>query len=405
MGTRRWWQRPRLRTDEGEQRERKVSWLELFYDLVFVVVISELTSYLSGHVTLEGVLGFVLLFVAVWWVWIGGTLYNERFETEDVSYRVFTFLAMLPVAAMAVFAHGGLGETSSAFALSYAAARGLVTFMWLRGGWHDAAFRPVANRFGVGFSLSILLFVLSAFVPAPWRFVLWGVGLLIDLLTPVTTLGIQARLPQFSSKLPERFGLFVIIVLGETIVRVVQGVARTGSLSMATGLTGVLGMALAFGLWWVYFDFVARRRFKPGIWWRLSWSYLHLPLLMGIAAMGAGVLNVLTLEGEALSMNVLRLMAGAAAVVLVTIGLIELTLRRDPDEPTDLRVSFALKLGAGILALALGLGDGMLGPVAPLVALILLVVVQILYGAYVWFWPSAPRGGTLEQESEIPIEQ
>src|ERR671928_125710 len=60
MGTRRWWQRPRLRTDEEEQHERKVSWLELFYDLVFVVVISELTSYLSGHVSLGGVLGFVL---------------------------------------------------------------------------------------------------------------------------------------------------------------------------------------------------------------------------------------------------------------------------------------------------------------------------------------------------------
>ena len=393
MGTRRWWQRPRLRTDEGEQRERKVSWLELFYDLVFVVVISELTGYLSGHVTLEGVLGFVLLFVAVWWVWIGGTFYNERFETEDVSYRVFTFLAMLPVAAMAVFAHGGLGETSSAFALSYAAARGLVTIMWLRGGWHNPAFRPVANRFGIGFSLSILLFVLSAFVPTPWRFVLWGVGLLIDLLTPATTLGIQARLPQFSSKLPERFGLFVIIVLGETIVRVVQGVARTEPLSMATGLTGVLGMALAFGLWWVYFDFVSRRRFKPGVWWRLGWSYLHLPLVMGIAAIGAGVLDILTLEGEALSPGVLWLTTGAAAVVLVTIGLIELTLRRDPDEPTDLRVSFSLKLGAGVLALGLGLGDGVLGPVALLVVLILLVMVQMSYGAYVWFRPSVPKVG------------
>src|SRR5919199_5398923 len=105
MGTRRWWQRPRLRTDEEEHRERKVSWLELFYDLVFVVVISELTSYLSGHVSLEGMLGFSLLFVAVWWVWIGGTLYNERFETEDVSYRGFSFLAMLPVAGVGGFSH------------------------------------------------------------------------------------------------------------------------------------------------------------------------------------------------------------------------------------------------------------------------------------------------------------
>jgi low temperature requirement protein LtrA len=233
----------------------------------------------------------------VWWIWIGGTLYNERFETEDLSYRIFTFLARLPVAAMAVFVHGGLGESTSAFALSYAAGRGLITIMWLRGGYHDASFRQVAHRYGIGFGFSVLVFVLSAFVPAPWRFVLWGAGLLADPLTPVMALGLQVRLPQFSSKLSERFGLFVIIVLGETIVRVVQGVARTHPLSTATALTGALGMALAFGLWWVYFDFVARRRFKPGKWWRTAWFYLHLPLVMGIAAVGVGVLDILTLEG------------------------------------------------------------------------------------------------------------
>jgi low temperature requirement protein LtrA len=154
--TGRWWQRPQLRTDEEEQRERKVSWLELFYDLVFVVVISELARYLSGHVSLEGVLSFALLFVAVWWVWIGGTYYTERFETEDLSYRIFTFLQMLPLAAMAVFVHAGLGEGSGGFALSYAVARSLMTLMWLRGGYHDRAFRPVAKRFGIGFCFSAL---------------------------------------------------------------------------------------------------------------------------------------------------------------------------------------------------------------------------------------------------------
>lgn len=389
---RRWWQRPRLRTDEEEQRERKVSWLELFYDLVFVVVIAELTHYLSGHVSLEGVLGYILLFVAVWWIWIGGTYYNDRFETEDLSYRIVIFLQMLPLAALAVFAHDGLGETSPAFALSYAAARGLIMLLWLRGGFHNAAFRPVSNRYAAGFGVSALLFVLSIFVPAPWRFAMWGVGLLIDLLTPLTTLGIQRRLPRLSAaKLTERFGLFVIIVLGETIVGVVQGMAEEEPLSPATGLTGGLGMALAFGLWWVYFDFVARRQPKPGVWWRLIWGYLHLPLVMGIAAAGAGVLNVLAHEGEALTANVLWLMAGAVAAALVTIGLIELTFMRESDEPTDPMVSFSLKLGAGILALALGFGDGMFGPITLLILLILIVLVQMIYGAYVWFRPTAPQ--------------
>ncbi len=390
MEARRWWQRPRLRTDEEEGRERRVSSLELFYDLVFVVVISELTSYLAHDVSLGGVLGFVLLFIAVWWVWIGGTFYTERFETQDLSYRAFTFLDMLPIAAMAVFARGGLGETSAGFALSYAAARALITFMWVRGGYYDRAFRPVANRFGVGFCLSIALFVVSAFIPAPWRFVLWGIGLFSDLFTPVVTLRIQSRLPRFSTtRLPERFGLFVIIVLGETIVEVVQGMAEARPLSAAAWLNGSLGMGLAFGLWWVYFDFVARRKPKAGIWWSFSWNYLHLPLLMGIAATGAGVLNVLASRNEVLEANVSWLMAGAVAVALISMGLIELTLRPGPDEPTKQPVSFLLKVGAGALALALGFG-GVLRPEVLLVVLILLVLIQMVYGAYVWFRPFDP---------------
>jgi low temperature requirement protein LtrA len=392
MVQRQWWQRPQLRTDEEEHRERKVSWLELFFDLVFVVVISELAHYLAGHVTLAGAIGYVLLFVPIWWSWIGGTFYNERFETEDISYRVFTFLQMLPVAAMAIFVHDGLGQASVQFALAYAAARILVTFMWLRGGWHEPRFRPVSNRYAIGFSLSIVLFLLSTLVEPPLRFVLWGIGLFSDLFTPVTTLGHQARLPRFSSsKLPERFGLFVLIVLGEAIVGVVQGVAANKEFTLTAGVTGALGMALAFGFWWVYFDFVARRQPRPGLWPQLAWNYLHLFLVMSIAAISAGIQNVLAAEQDGVGANVRWLVAGAVAGALLTIALLELTLRRPPDEPADYRVSASLKVVGALGALALGLGGGALGAAALLIALIALVLAQMLYGAYVWFHQPAPR--------------
>lgn len=156
MTAQRWWQKPRLRRDEEAHQERKVSWLELFYDLVFVVVIAELSHSLAGHISVSGVVGFILLFIPVWWVWIGGTFYNDRFETDDLGHRLFTFLQMLPVGALAVFAHDGLGETSTGFALSYAAARALITYLWLRGGLHDPVARPLTNRYGIGFSVSVL---------------------------------------------------------------------------------------------------------------------------------------------------------------------------------------------------------------------------------------------------------
>jgi low temperature requirement protein LtrA len=368
---------------------RRVSWLELFSDLVFVVVISELTGYLAAHVSLEGVLGFGLLFVAMWWAWIGGTYYNERFETQDVSYRIFTFLQMLLVGVMAVFAHGGLAPAASArFALAYAAVRSLIVFMWLRGGWYAPLFRPVTNRYAVGFILSVLLFIVSAFVSPPLRFGLWGVGLLADLVTPIMTLNLQAGLPRArESKLPERFGLFVLIVLGEAIVGVIHGVAGQAQLNLSTGATAALGMALIFGLWWVYFDFVGRREPRPGVWWGLPWNYLHLPLVMAIAAIGAAVTNILHPPDHTSLTPILWLLAGAVAVALITIGLIELTLARDPDEPTDQRISVPLKLGGGVLALALGAWAGAFGSTALLLSLIPPVLAQMIYGAYVWYRP------------------
>ena len=380
-----WWETPQLRTDEEEQRERRTSWLELFYDLVFVVVVSEVAPYLAGHVSLAGVLGYVLLFLALWWAWIGGTFYTERFETNDISYRLIIFLQMIPVAAMAIFAHGALGETGPQFALAYAAERTLIIAIWLRGGLHNPVFRPVSYRYAAGFAISVLLFVASAFVEPPLRFVLWSIGLLIDLVTPILTLRLQSNLPRIStSRMPERFGLFVIIVLGEAIVGVVRGVAGQEHLSLATAFTGVLGLAVVFGLWWVYFDYVARRVPRVG-YTQLFWNYGHMPLVMSIAAISAGVLNVLTAPEDRSFRPEFLLLAGALAVALVAIGLLETTLARQSEEPTDLRLSVGLKLGAAVLAVVIGFAGTTLGANAFLLALLALLAVQMVYGAYTWF--------------------
>ncbi|MBC8161419.1 MAG: low temperature requirement protein A [Roseiflexaceae bacterium] len=398
MVRRTWWQVPQLRTDEDEHRERRVSWLELFFDLVFVVVIAELAHHLSEHITLQGVGEYALLFVAVWWSWIGGTFYTERFETPDVSYRLFTFLQMLPIAAMAVFAAAGLASSSAAFGLSYAASRALIIFLWLRGGFHAPSFRPVTNRYAIGFSLSVLLFVLSVFIPAPFRYAVWALALVIDLLTPIATLKLQARLPRIStSRLPERFGLFVIIVLGEAIIGVVQAVADQ-PLAWPTALTGTLGMALVFGIWWIYFDFIARRAPNFGGWWAVFWNYLHVPLVMSIAAVGAAIQNILTLDTEASRAAVFLLLGSAVATALVSMGLIELTLRRGADEPTDHRVSVPLKLAAGLVAVGLGVWGSRLGPIGFLLALLPLLLVQMVYGAYAWFRQELPSEGIVAQE-------
>jgi low temperature requirement protein LtrA len=375
------WEKPRLRSDEDEQRERKTSWLELFLDLVFVAVISALASTLAeaGNISGPGVLRFCLLFIPVWWVWMGSTFYNERFETDDLSHRLFTFLDMLPLAAMACSAHDAFGKTGGAFAGSYAAARAVLIVMWLRGGWHSPSARPLTGRFAVGFATSALLWLVSIFVPPPARFVLWAVGLVIDLVTPLVTLGIEEKLPKLStSRLPERFGLFILIVLGESVVGVVQGATSAQPLTPLTGVVGVLGLALSFSLWWVYFDHIMGRPTRPGIGWQLAWAYMHLVLSMGLTAVGAAVRNVVVYQERALSDPVRWLICGAVAVSLVSLAVIDFTLRN----PQELRHHsgrvLALRLATAGAALLLGLVGGALGALALFSLLVCGGVIQVV---------------------------
>ena len=117
--TRRVWQRPALRTDEEFEQDRAVSSLELFFDLVFVVVISRLAHHLAGHLDVDGVVTFAVQFLAVFWVWNGFTYYAERFESDGLENRLFAFLAIVPVAGLAVFGEEGLDATYVGFALAY----------------------------------------------------------------------------------------------------------------------------------------------------------------------------------------------------------------------------------------------------------------------------------------------
>lgn len=97
-----WWQPPQLRIDRNGETERHATWLELFYDLVFVVTITQLSHTLSANISLSGVLSFVALFVPVWWAWIGATFYATRFDTDDVGHRLLTLFQMMAITALAI---------------------------------------------------------------------------------------------------------------------------------------------------------------------------------------------------------------------------------------------------------------------------------------------------------------
>ena len=172
--------------NNNNNTNRHATWLELFYDLIFVVVISQLAHDLENDFSLYGSLGFLALFVPVWWSWTGAAFYSTRFDTDDLGHGILILLQMIGVADLAVNVTDGLGNNSAGFALSYAAIRVILVVEYMRTGRskHYSSATPLIRRYTRGFLCAAVVWIISAFIPPPFRFVLWGIGLVIDFATP-----------------------------------------------------------------------------------------------------------------------------------------------------------------------------------------------------------------------------
>ena len=371
-------QPPRLRTREDGEEERRATWLELFYDLVFVVAVSQLAHNLKEDVSLSGLLTFAVLFIPVWWSWIGTTFYANRFDSDDIGHRLLTGVQMLAIAAVAVNVHHGLGENASGFALCYALGRAVLVVEYLRAGRHIPDARPLTTRYALGFAIAALFWFISVFVPVPWRFVLWGVGLVIDFATPLTASQLQVKLPPHPSHLPERFGLFTMIVLGEAIIAVVAGVSEQ-KWDIYCVIAAIFGLTIAFSLWWVYFDNlggtpiqVARQEGKVAL--ANIWLYTHLPLVIGIAGTGVGVEEVLLSKQQLpLSDEARWLICGAVALCYFALSILH---RAGVIRYCKIRSKF--RIGGSVALIALGIAGKGLLPVVIIGLIALISVVQVV---------------------------
>ncbi|MBE2267436.1 MAG: low temperature requirement protein A [Anaerolinea sp.] len=348
---------PRLQTATSH---RKVGWLELFYDLVYVATVVQLGNKLSEDVSLDGFIAFVLLFVPIWWVWMGTTFYANRFDADDPPHRLLIFGQIFVVSALAISVYDGLGETAIGFALAYAAARFLLVLMYLRAARYVPEARALARRYAVGFALAAIVWAISAFVPPPFRFFVWGVGLGIDFLTPLSPQSrrLQRQLPPSPHHLPERLGLFTIIVFGESFIKVIGGFAGEEHLIVSHVILGALGLGLVGLLWWVYFENVADRAVD----WATGgtrWIYTHLPLQLALVALAVGIYKLIHLEDTSSIPDKYRLLVtGSVALALVATAIIERHTVKNPGERPG-HIEFPVRIIGAVVILALGLfGSG-----------------------------------------------
>lgn len=314
---------PRLRT-AGDTGERHATWLELYYDLVFAVAITELAIGFSADLSMAGFLKAVALFVPIWWAWVGHTVYASRFDTDDIVHRFYTFALMLAATAMAIQVESSLKGGFVPFVLSYTAARLCLILLYLRARRHVPEARAMTGLYIAGFGLGALLGLLSIWAPWPARGVLWVTGIGIDLATPWIGRRILRELPLDPAHFPERFGLFTIIVLGVSILGVIRGVAHV-VWTVPHGLAGVLAFYLVACLWWSYFTFVDEAELEDTLRSGRSYIYAHLPLLIGLSFIGIALEHFI-LEADAVRVQAPTLWLMNAGVALWLVSLYALNV-------------------------------------------------------------------------------
>ena len=349
--------------DRTPSEERRASWLELFYDLVYIATVIQLGTYLHHHLTVLGALQYAFLFLIVWWSWSGTTYYANRFVSDDALRRLLVFLQIFAVVNMAVSIPGAFGEQGPAFALSYSALRVLLVLMYVRAYRHEPAARPLLRNYVTGFSLGILFWTVSAFVPEPWRYLLWGLGIAAEVLVHFAfgTQRLEGSVPFNLPHLSERYSLFILIVLGDSFIKAIGRVAEEG-VAPSTYLFGALGLLMTVSLWWVYFDDVAGAALRQGYATLTAWVYAHFPLAVAVVAFGVGVEEITQLQlGHGVEASVLWLTCLSVGLFLAAAAWVDLLTETRVPQLGLKRVYVRVFSAAALLLLALT-GGGLSAP-------------------------------------------
>jgi low temperature requirement protein LtrA len=354
---RRFWQPPRAHGDVVE--DRTVSFLELFHDLVYVVVIAAAASTVAHDVTLRTAAEFAVVFGLIWLAWINGTFLHDLHGRTDIRTRFYTFAQMLLIVLLAVYVADATGDGGQGFALVYTAYLVLLTWLWYAvRRQDDERFMDITRQYLTRMVLSVVAMAVSAFLPTEWRMIVWALIVVMWLATVIRLGGSEEIVGDeggfVSDSLVERFGLFVIIVLGEVIVGVVDGLSNTER-DPETVATAMFGLIIGFGLWWVSFDLTGRRRPRADPGGGPIWIASQLPLTLSIAAAGAAMVGLIQhATDDRAPAATTWLLAGSVALGLVSLAVIVRTLRDYDRLSTVYRPTSILMLGAAGVALLIG---------------------------------------------------
>ncbi len=358
---------------EGE----RVTPLELFFDLVFVLALTQCTTLMIGNQTWEGLGQGIFVLALLWWAWTGYAWLTSVVDPEEGGVRLALFGAMAALLIAALAVPNAWGDLALEFALAYTAVRGGHIALFLLASRDDPGLRRSVTGLAASTGIAVALLIAGALAGGIGQTALWIAAMAIDMGGPFIfgTDGWRLSPAHFA----ERHGLIVIIALGETIVALAIGGSDI-HLTLAVTTAAILGIALVFELWWAYFDIVSIANA-----WRLVrapegrvrnamardvYSYLHFLLIAGIELTALGIHEVLAHPSDHLKTVPAFALLGGVAIYLL--GHVFVRLR-------GVRTLNRERLGLALLLVALVPVAVAVPPLAALAALVAALAAMILY--------------------------
>jgi low temperature requirement protein LtrA len=385
--------------DRQAERGQRVTFLELFFDLVVVFAITQVTSLMAHSPTWGGVLRGLLLLGALWWAWASYAWLTNTLDPEEGAVRLAMFAAIAAMLVASLAAPNVFGRDGVIFGAAYCVARALHLVLYAIAGRGDRdLFRAVA-RFVPFATLGPIILVIAGFQDGPAKLALWGAALAIDYLGVVV--GHMQGWRVSPEHFAERHGLVMIIALGESIFAI--GIGAAG-LPLDAGVIGasLLGLVVLAALWWSYFDwwvFAAQARLaeargaERAALARDMFSYLHLPLVAGIVLFALGL--EVTLAHVDRPLGTVPAVGLCGGVALYLLGHVALRLRMGGGLGRGRPVATVLLLG--LLPVA--------REVPALVALSLVAAVCTALITYEVLWHRESRAFIRSRRAEFTVEE
>ena len=385
---------------DREEPHRASTPLELLFDLCFVVAVSQAAAALH-HALVEGEVGHAVLsysavFFAIWWAWMNFTWFASAYDTDDVVYRLMTFVQIAGVLVLAAGVAAAFDGDFLVVTIGYVVMRVSMTAQWLRAAGGDPLHRQTAVRYAIVLVLTQTAWVLRLLLPDSAAAISFIVLVVVEVAGPYWAERVGNSTPWHPEHIAERYGLFTIIVLGECILSsfVAINVAITVGISSEIVITAVVGLLTVFAIWWTYFRLSADEmlREKPQL--AFVWGYGHYFLFGSIAALGAGIsvladaapfISGTTEHGSAVHLSLQGTVLAFAIPVAITMLMLAMlrSLAHDGGRRRD-----AVGYGSAVSAVLIGVAGGRLGLTTALVLLGVVVVGRVVLDEVLS--PSAP---------------